>query len=65
MARIDLGEKVAVWQNRGIDGWRTRPGHIVGIFGRWPRRRYAIVVPPSEQAVIYKRREFHRLRPPL
>ena len=54
-----------MWQNRGPDGWRTRPGHVVGVYGRWPRRQYGIALDQSGLVAVYKRRQFHRLRPEL
>lgn len=63
MPRIEPGEKVTVWRVRGIDGWETRPGKVVGVVGRWPRRRYGIALDASGIVVTYKRRQFSRVKP--
>jgi hypothetical protein len=60
MNRVELGEKVEVLRDRGIDGWETRPGHVVGIYGRWPRRRYGIALHPSGLVGVYRRSQFSR-----
>jgi hypothetical protein len=60
MSRVEPGEKVAVLRDRGIDGWERRPGTVVGIYGRWPRRRYGIALHPSGLVGTYRRSEFCR-----